>query len=142
MSTDESILLLFILSVSWNTGTSLSELSNFISFQDAFHAYQDQAGKLRKLFRHDHPRAYRSFSTFFQDDQSGGNNQVANFRRVMKLLDATSFSINPGRERIPVIVDETAERHAFFSVNSWNAVLGNMTEWIFPGRGVQITSEY
>jgi len=135
LTSDESIALMFILVVCWNTNAFIQELLTFPNFFEAYKTFKTQVDRLNNIFK---PLEKKRYLNHFREEQSGDDSLRSNFTKAAKVLESTGFNMNRRKDRVPIILDETAANHPHFSINNWNMVLGTMPEWIIPGKGIEI----
>lgn len=135
LTSDESIALMFILVVCYNTNAFIQELLNFPNFLEAFKTFKTHAERLNSIFK---PLEKKRYLNHFWEEQSGDDSLRSNFTKAAKVLDSTQFNMNRRKDRVPIILDETAANHPHFSITNWNQVLGTIPEWIIPGKGIEI----
>jgi hypothetical protein len=133
LSGNESQILLFLILTARNTGIPLAELMSVRSYKEAQGNFRDAWNSLRKLFMPLEQPRYRQ-RTFDGSERE----EIADFTRVMRLLESTGFSAGSRRDRVPFILDETALQHTEFSFIRWNLLIGHFVEWIYPDTGILI----
>jgi hypothetical protein len=133
-SSHESHILLFLILTARNTGTPLSELMSLHSFEEARVSFREAWQSIGKLLKPAGQKLYRKRSF----DGRMENEEEAAFVRVMRIIESTGFTAGSKRDRVPVILDDTALNHPDFSLNRWNLLIGHFTEWVYPDKGIEI----
>ena len=134
LSSYESQVLLFLIFIARNNGTPMAELMNLRSFREAKRSFPQVWKSVSKLFMPIDQPLYQQ-RTF---DDSGESEEKAAFIRVMQTLESTGFSAGSKRDRVPVILDDTALAHPVFAINSWNQLIGQFIEWVYPDKGIEM----
>ena len=135
LSSNESIVLMFLILASKNTGTPLAELMNFRSFSEVKNSYRKSWEQVSSLFI---PFPNRRYILGAFEEESRHSHQMSVFNRVMRVIESTGFTAGRIKERVPLILDDSCTGNRHFSINNWNQVLGNIQEWVFPGKGIAL----
>ena len=134
LSSYESQVLLFLIFIARNNGTPMAELMNLRSFREAKRSFPQVWKSVSKLFMPIDQPLYQQRT--FDDSQEA--EEKAAFIRVMQTLESTGFSAGSKRDRVPVILDDTALAHPVFAINSWNQLIGHFIEWVYPDKGIEM----
>jgi len=134
LSSYESQVLLFLILTARNAELPMAELMNLRSFKEAKNSFWQAWKSVSKLFIPLEQPSYQK-RTF---DESGEAEEKAAFVRVMQTLESTGFSAGSKRDRVPVILDDAVLKHPYFSISSWNLLIGHFTEWVYPDKGIEM----
>jgi hypothetical protein len=135
LSSDESIVLMFLILASKNTGTPMAEMMNFQSFREVKNSFRNSWEQVSSLFI---PFPKRRYILGTYEEESRHTYQISVFNRVMKVIESTGYTGGRLKERVPLILDESCTGNPHFSIHTWNLALGNTPEWIYPGKGIEL----